>query len=155
AVAVAASDPKILYVGTGDQSGWSFTTGKGVYKSTDAGRTWTSSGLVSSLYIPAMFVDPKNADHVLVAALGPRAGRGAPPAAAPPGRGAGAPGVNDGERGVYRSSDGGRTWTRVLGDGTSGATDVEGDVSDPQVVYALLSTGEPGLFKSIDAGATW
>src|SRR5262249_19587115 len=46
AVAVAASDPKILYVGTGDQSGWSFTTGKGVYKSTDAGRTWTSSGLV-------------------------------------------------------------------------------------------------------------
>jgi len=147
AVAVAVSDPKIIYVGTGDQSGWSFTAGKGVYRSTDAGKTWNSSGLVSSQYIPAMFVDPKNADHVLVAALGPRQGRGAPTPATPP------PATT--ERGVYRSTDGGRTWTRVLGDGSSGAADVEGDVADPQIVYALLSAGEPGLFKSTDAGATW
>ena len=157
AVAVAASDPRAIYVGTGDQSGWSFTTGKGVYKSTDAGKTWTSIGLVSSQYIPAMFVDPKNADSVLVAALGPRAGRGAPPnssQSSSPGPGAGAR-VTD-ERGVYRSTNGGRSWTRVLpADGSSGAADVEGDVSDPQIVYALLSAGEPGLFKSTDAGATW
>src|SRR5512141_271427 len=67
AVAVAPSDPHVVYVGTGNQSGWSFTIGKGVYKSTDAGRTWTPSGLATSQYIAAIFVDPKNANNVLVA----------------------------------------------------------------------------------------
>jgi photosystem II stability/assembly factor-like uncharacterized protein len=145
AVAVAPSDPKVVYVGTGDQSGWSFTTGKGVYKSTDAGRTWSQIGLAASQYIPAMFVDPKNANNVLVAALGPRPARGGPPPTAPP--------PPNTERGVYRSTDGGRSWTRVLGDGSSGASDVEGDFAEPQIVYALLSDG--ALHRSTDAGATW
>ena len=147
AVAVAPSDPGILYVGTGNQSGWSFTIGKGVYKSTDAGKTWTPSGLAASQYIGAIFVDPRNADHVLVAAEGPRVGgRGATEQALP---------ANT-ERGVYRSTDGGRSWTRVLpGDGSAGASDVEGDYADPQIVYALVNGENAGLFKSADAGATW
>src|SRR5262245_804046 len=73
AVAVAPSDPQIVYVGTGNLSGWSFTPGKGVYKSTDGGRTWTSVGLTTSQYIGGIVVDPRNANNVLVAALGPRA----------------------------------------------------------------------------------
>src|SRR5215831_16059701 len=66
-VAVAPSDHNVVYVGTGNQSGWSFTAGKGVYKSTDAGKTWTNIGLASSEYIGGIVVDPKNADNVLVA----------------------------------------------------------------------------------------
>jgi len=141
AVSVAPSDPNIIYVGTGNLSGWSFTAGKGVYKSIDAGKTWTPSGLASSQYIAAIFVDPKNANNVLVAAEGPRAGgRGAPAEPVAP----------DAERGVYRSTDGGRTWTRVL---PSAASDVEGDFADPRMVYAL--TTDAALFKSTDGGATW
>jgi len=175
AVAVAPSDPKVVYVGTGNLSGWSFTVGKGVYKSIDAGRTWTNSGLPGSQYIGGIFVDPRNANTVLVAAQGARgagpggAGRAA---AAPGGRGAGAGagrGADAGERGVYRSSDGGRTWTRVLPeDGSSGASDIHADYADPQVVYALLSAGVgvaaappiaaasgTGVYKSTDGGMTW
>src|ERR1051325_11874393 len=100
AVAVAPSDPGILYVGTGNQSGWSFTIGKGVYKSTDAGKTRTPSGVAAPHYPRAIFVDPRNAEHVLVAAEGPRVGgRGATEQALP---------ANT-ERGVYRSTDGGRS----------------------------------------------
>src|SRR5262245_23058470 len=84
AVAVAPSDPNVVYVGTGNQSGWAFTIGKGVYKSTDAGKTWTNVGLASSQYIGGIVVDPRNADNVLVAALGPRP-------AGPPGTAATAP----------------------------------------------------------------
>jgi photosystem II stability/assembly factor-like uncharacterized protein len=166
-VAVAPSDPKIVYVGTGNQSGWSFTTGKGVYKSTDAGKTWTNVGLATSEYIGGIVVDPKNANNVLVAAIGPRAagggGRGAAPAPQAP---------VTGERGVYRTTDGGRTWTRVLPtDGSAGASDVYMDYYDPQIVFALLTAGaalpaapalpQPatgpgtGVFKSTDGGATW
>ncbi|HYM24580.1 MAG TPA: hypothetical protein VEU08_15290, partial [Vicinamibacterales bacterium] len=151
AVAVAPSDPNTVYVGTGDLSGWSFTTGKGVYKSIDAGKTWTASGLARSQYIGAVFVDPKNADNVLVAAQGPRTGgRGGPPQPVPPD-----PSTGSGqapERGVYRSIDGGRTWTRVLS-GDFGASDVEGDYGDPQMVYSLTTDG--ALHKSADSGATW
>ena len=114
------SDPTIVYVGTGNQSGWSFTSGKGVYKSIDGGRTWTNSGLRGSQYIGGIFVDPRNANNVLVAAQGARAG--APGAVA----GAAGRGAEAGERGVYRSSDGGRAWTRVLpSDGSSGASDIQ------------------------------
>jgi photosystem II stability/assembly factor-like uncharacterized protein len=176
AVAVAPSDPKIVYVGTGNQSGWAFTTGKGIYKSTDSGKTWTNIGLAASQYIGGIVVDPRNANIVLVAAIGPRgagsgrAGRGAAPANAPVPAAAGA--REAGERGVYRSTDGGRTWTRVLlADGSSGASDVWIDYGDPQIVYALLSAGaappaasalpQPpagsatGVYKSVDGGVTW
>jgi len=155
AVAVAPSDPATVYVGTGNLSGWSFTTGKGVYKSTDAGRSWTNIGLSRSQYIGGIVVDPRNASNVLVAALGPRAGG----AAADP---------ETAERGVYRSNDGGRSWTRVLpADGSSGASDVYIDQADPQIAYALLSAGSggpgapraipPGVgaYRSADSGLTW
>ena len=156
AVAVAPSDPNIVYVGTGNQSGWSFTVGKGVYKSIDAGRTWTNVGLARSLYIGGIVVDPRRADTLLVAALGPR----------PAGRGAADPPVESPERGVYRSTDGGRSWTRVLpADGSSGASDVYLDYQDPQIVFALLTAGGggapqaaaagTGVYKSADGGATW
>src|SRR5215831_14053110 len=78
AVAVAPSDHNVVYVGTGNQSGWSFTTGKGVYRSTDAGRTWTNAGLGSSQYIGGLAIDPRNADAVLVAVIGPRAAGAGP-----------------------------------------------------------------------------
>jgi len=151
AVAVAPSEPNTVYVGTGNQSGWSFTPGDGIYKSTDAGRTWSNIGLRESQYIGAIVVDPHDANRVLVAAQGGRgAGRG--------GRG-GAP-DNSGERGVYRTTDGGRTWTRVLpADGSAGASDLYYDFSDPQSVYASVSAGAAasgaGVFKSMDGGATW
>jgi photosystem II stability/assembly factor-like uncharacterized protein len=148
-VAVAPSDPKVVYVGTGNQSGWSFTTGKGIYKSIDSGRTWSSAGLGQSQYIGGIVVDPRDANRVLVAALGPRAaGRGGPAAAADP----------TAERGVYRSADGGRSWTRVLpADGSSGASDVYLDYADPQIAYALLNAGtsNTGAYRSLDGGVTW
>jgi photosystem II stability/assembly factor-like uncharacterized protein len=161
AVAVAPSDPRVIYVGTGNQSGWSFTTGKGIYKSTDAGRTWMNIGLTRSQYIGAIVVDPRDANIVLVAVLGPRppvgSGRGGTETASPP----------PGERGVYRSTDGGRSWTRVLGaDALPGASDVYLDYADPQMAYALLTTGPAapaastggstgGAYKSTDGGVTW
>ena len=169
AVAVAPSDPRVVYVGTGNQSGWSFTVGKGVYRSTDAGQTWTNVGLRASQYIGGIVVDPRNAETVLLAALGPRAaGRGAgAPAAAASATSAASAGAAT-ERGVYRSVDGGRTWTRVLPvDGSSGASDVYIDYSDPQIVCALLAGGfgpgapaqsvgpGPGAYKSLDGGVTW
>jgi photosystem II stability/assembly factor-like uncharacterized protein len=159
AVTVSPSNPNVVYVGTGCQTGWSFTSGKGVFKSTDAGATWTNVGLATSQYIGGIVVDPRNPDVVLVAALGPRAG----------GRGGGGRGAAEapaeqpsGERGVYRSTDGGRTWTRVLpADGSAGASDVYLDYRDPEIVYALLTAGAgqassgPGAYKSTDGGATW
>jgi photosystem II stability/assembly factor-like uncharacterized protein len=150
AVAVAPSAPNVVYVGTGSQVGWSFTTGKGIYKSTDAGKTWTNVGLPMSQYIGGIVVDPRNADVVLVAVLGPRP---VPPAAgaplpAPP------PADTTGDRGVYRSVDGGRTWTRTLtADGWTGASDVYIDYLDSQIVYALLVNGM--VHKSRDGGVTW
>ena len=161
AVAVAASDHNVIYVGTGNQSGWSFTPGKGVYKSTDGGQAWTNVGLRDSDYIGAIVVDFRNADHVLVAALGPRGAGGR-------GRGAVEPEPSPGERGVYRSTDGGRSWTKVLPTtGAVPASDLYMDFEDPQIVFALMGTGggfgaapQPemsgtGIYKSTDGGATW
>ncbi len=150
AVAVAPSNPSVVYVGTGNQSGWSFTPGKGLHKSTDAGRTWTNVGLADSQYIGGIVVDPGNADRALVAVQGGRGG----------GAGAGA-GVRC-ARCVSNQLDGGRAWTRVLPtDGSAGASDVYLDYGDPQVTYALLAgSGGPqppstGAYKSVDAGVTW
>jgi photosystem II stability/assembly factor-like uncharacterized protein len=150
AVAVAPSDPNVVYVGTGNQSGWAFTIGKGIYKSTDAGKTWTNVGLPRSQYVGGIVVDPRDPNTALAAAIGPRA----------PGGGRGAPDLplDAGERGVYRTTDGGRTWARVLpSDGTAGATDVYHDYKDPQIVFALLtaSAGGTGAYRSTDGGVTW
>jgi photosystem II stability/assembly factor-like uncharacterized protein len=147
AVAVAPSDPKVVYVGTGNQSGWSFTVGKGVYKSTDAGKTWTNIGLTRSQYIGSIVVNPRNASELLVAVLGPRApGAGRGSTEPPP----------DGERGVYRSTDGGASWTRVLApEGAAGASDLYLDYQSPEIVYVLLTASNPGAYRSADGGATW
>ncbi|HEX4684339.1 MAG TPA: hypothetical protein VH277_16595, partial [Gemmatimonadaceae bacterium] len=139
AVAVAPSEPNVVYVGTGNASGWSFTPGKGVFKSTDGGITWTNVGLATSQYIGAVIVAPGDANAVLVAAQGPGFGRGA----------AAAPNAGAGDRGVYRTTDGGHTWTRVLSDA---ATDLFEDYFDPRFVYAQTSAG---IYKSTDAGVTW
>jgi len=149
AVAVAPSDPNVVYVGTGNQSGWSFTPGNGIYKSADAGRTWTNVGLRTSQYIGAIVVDPRNPNAAVVAVQGSR-------------------GDTPGERGVYRTTDGGRTWANVLADGSAGASEVHADYADPQIVYALFSTGAgagrgpaaappagTGAHKSVDGGVTW
>ena len=148
AVVVAPSEPATVYVGTGNASGWAFTPGNGMYKSADAGKTWTNVGLRTSQYIGAIVVSPRDANTVLVAAQGARG---------PGGRGAGPVSPADaGERGVYRTTDGGRTWTRVLPvDGSSGASDLYYDYFDPQIVYASLSSAGAGIYKSTDAGMTW
>jgi len=155
AVAVSASDPNVVYVGTGDPSGWSFTPGNGVYRSDDAGRTWRNVGLDGTRYINAVLVDPHNPDLVLVGALGSRQFGG---------------GAND-ARGIYRSTNGGRTWTRVLyRDAFTGVADMTADAADPRIAYAAFQRGafgaapaqlKPlaplgnGIYRSTDEGATW
>jgi len=143
AIAIAASQPRTIYVGTGEQ-----TRGSGVFKSTDAGATWTNVGLVDTHYIDAILVDPSDANVVLVGASGdPQAG----PA-----------------RGVFRSTDGGKSWTKALfKDDRTGVWDMAIDGSAPRVVYAALVSlpperGEkapegPGawIYKSTDEGTTW
>ena len=150
AIAVADSDHNVLYVGTGEAcTRGNITYGDGVYKSVDAGRSWTNLGLKDTRHIGALIVHPKNPDVVLVAALGH------------------AFGPNE-ERGVFRSADGGRTWAKVLyKDRDTGAIDVVFDPDNPNIVYASLwqmrrqpwyfSSGGPGsgLYRSTDAGLTW
>ncbi|HEV7612629.1 MAG TPA: hypothetical protein VGO37_12170 [Steroidobacteraceae bacterium] len=150
AIAVADSDHNVIYVGTGEACPrGNITYGDGVYKSLDAGRTWKNLGLRDTRHIGAVIVHPKNPDIVLVAALGH------------------AFGANE-ERGVFRTSDGGRTWTKVLyKDADTGAIDVVFNPDNPNIVYASLwqmrrqpwnfSSGGPGsgLYKSTDAGVTW
>jgi photosystem II stability/assembly factor-like uncharacterized protein len=152
AIAVAPSNPNVIYVGSGeglhrpDQS-----IGNGMYKSTDAGRTWTHIGLRDAQSIPQIAVDPKNPNRVFAAVLGHPFGPNA-------------------ERGLYRSLDGGKTWQKVLyRDADTGASDVEIDPQNPNVVYAALWQGRlgpwedgndysgtnGGLFKSTDGGTTW
>lgn len=150
AIAVAPSNHKILYVGTGEGAlRGDITYGDGVYKSTDGGRTWANIGLRDSRQIGALIVDPANPDIVLVAAIGHAFGPNA-------------------ERGVFRTTDGGKTWHKVLyKDDRTGAIDVTFDPHDPHIVYAALwqvrrqpwnfSSGGPGsgLYRSSDEGATW
>ncbi|MDD5543102.1 MAG: hypothetical protein PHX83_07995 [Acidobacteriia bacterium] len=152
ALAIAPSDPKILYVGSGEadmRSDISF--GDGLYKSTDAGATWTPIGLRDSHQIGRILVDPHDPNIVLVAALGHAYG----------------PNI---ERGIFRSTDGGKTWSRVLyKDENTGAVDLCFDPENSKVVYASLwrtrrppwnvypPSGGPGsgLYKSRDNGQTW
>ena len=152
AIAVAPSDPDVIYVGTGESDIRSaLSSGDGVYKSEDAGRTWKHIGLRDTRQISKIVVDPQNAHVVYVAALGH------------------AYGPND-ERGVFKSSDGGATWKRVLDKGPDiGASDVAMAEENSQILFATLwKTKRPpwsayaplggpgsGLYRSVDAGATW
>jgi photosystem II stability/assembly factor-like uncharacterized protein len=151
AIAVAPSNPNIVYVGSGEGLHRpDLSVGDGVYKSTDAGKTWTHLGLRDGQQIAQLAVDPKNPDRVFVAVAGHPYG------------------PNE-ERGVYRSLDGGKTFDKVLyRDENVGASDVQIDPSNPQVVYAALwesregpwENGEfngdgGGVFKSTDGGKTW
>src|SRR5438876_8560374 len=150
AIAVAPSDHNVVYVGTGEAAIRGNTTyGIGVYKSVDAGKTWKNIGLKDSRQIGALVVDPRNADVVLVAALGH------------------AFGPNQ-ERGIFRTTDGGKTWTKVLSkDENTGGIDIVFDPHNPNIVFASLwqarrqpwffSSGGPGsgLYRSEDNGVTW
>lgn len=150
AIAVAASDHNVVYAGTGEAAIRGNTTyGLGVYKSIDAGKTWKNVGLKDSHQIGALIVDPRNADVVLVAALGH------------------AFGPNQ-ERGIFRTADGGKTWTKVLSkDENTGGIDVVFDPNNSNIVFASLwqarrqpwffSSGGPGsgLYRSEDNGVTW
>jgi photosystem II stability/assembly factor-like uncharacterized protein len=152
AIAVSASDPNTVYVASGEGlQRPDLSVGDGVYKSTDAGKTWTHLGLRDGRQIPALAVDPRDPNKLFAAVLGHPYG------------------PND-ERGIFRSTDGGATWQKVLfKDANTGGSDVELDPSNPDVVYACLwqsrlgpwednnnfqGTGG-GLFKSTDGGSTW
>jgi photosystem II stability/assembly factor-like uncharacterized protein len=151
ALAVAPSNPEVIYVGSGEAGLRSdLTYGDGVYKSTDGGKSWRNIGLRDSRHIARVLVDPQNPDNVLVAALGEAYGPNA-------------------ERGVYRSSDGGATWQRVLyKDDTVGAIDLASAADDRQTIYAALvhdqrppwsayppTTTGGAIYKSGDGGITW
>jgi len=152
AVAVAPSRPDVVYVGTGEADMRSqISYGNGMYKSTDAGKTWTHIGLEPTRQIGKVIVDPRDPNVVFVAALGHV--YGANP-----------------DRGVYRTRDGGTTWQKVLFKNNDvGAIDLAFDPGDPQTIYAALwNTRRPpwsiyppsygpgsGLYKSTDGGANW
>jgi photosystem II stability/assembly factor-like uncharacterized protein len=152
AIGVAPSSPNVVYVGTGEADMRSqISYGNGMYKSTDAGKTWTHIGLEGTRQIGRVIVDPKNANVVFVAALGH------------------AYGANP-ERGVYRTRDGGATWQKILFKSDDvGAIDLQFDPTNSQIVYATLwNTRRPpwsiyppsygaggGIFKSTDGGNTW
>ncbi|MDN3205580.1 WD40/YVTN/BNR-like repeat-containing protein [Algoriphagus sediminis] len=151
AVAVAESNPNIVYVGMGEHAprGVMTSYGDGVYKSTDAGKTWKKLGLEETQHISRIQIHPTNPDIVYVAAQG---------ALFEPNE----------ERGVYKSTDGGETWEKVLYlDAKSGAVELSMDMNTPEVLYAALwehqrkpwqvISGGPGsgLYKTTDGGETW
>ncbi|HEY2853838.1 MAG TPA: hypothetical protein VGJ18_13380 [Gemmatimonadaceae bacterium] len=151
AIAVAPSDPNVIYVGTG--AGIirpDLATGNGLYKSTDGGKTWVNLGLHDTQMIAMIAVDSRDPNRLFVAALGHPYGPNA-------------------ERGVFRSTDGGRTFQKVLyKDEYTSANDVKIDPGNPNVVYATLwqqqqsfieggsfGGASGGIFKSIDGGSSW
>ena len=152
AIAVGPSNHKVIYVGTGEADMRSdIAQGIGMFRSGDGGKTWASIGLSDTQQIARIIVDPKNPDVLLVAALGHPYGPNA-------------------ERGVFRSTDGGRHWTKTLyKDENTGAIDVRFESGNPNVVYAAMwQTRRPpwntyppssgpgsGLYKSADGGRTW
>jgi len=149
-IAIDPKRPEVVWVGTGENvSGRHVGWGDGVYRSPDGGRTWRRMGLALSQHIGKISIDPRNTDHVLVAAEGPLWSAG-------------------GERGIFRTTDGGATWKAVLQiDENTGVTDIERDPSDPNVLYAaayqrrrhvwgFLGGGpKSGIYKSADGGETW
>lgn len=151
AIAVAASDPKVVYVGSGEGLHRpDLSVGDGIYKSADAGKTWTHLGLRDGQQIPQLAVDPRDPNRLFAAVLGHPYGPNS-------------------ERGIFRSADGGTTFEKVLyRDENTGGSDVQIDPSNPNVVYACLwearegpwENGEwqgtnGGIFKSTDGGTTW
>ena len=152
AIAIAPSNPRVLYVGTGEADMRSdIAQGDGVYKSIDGGQSWVSIGLSDSQQIARIKIDPKDANRVYVAALGHPYGPNP-------------------ERGVFRSTDGGGHWQKVLGPNADvGAVDLAFDPSDARVLYAALwqtrrtpwsvyppSNGPgSGVYKSTDGGDHW
>ena len=150
AVAVSESNPDIVFIGTGESCiRGNIMPGDGVYKSADAGKTWTHVGFRNAQNISRVRIHPANPDVVFVAAFGQY-------------------GVPNDERGVFKSADGGKTWRRVLfRDNKTGAVDLWIDRRSPDVIYAALweafrkeyqmSSGGPGsgLYKSTDGGENW
>jgi photosystem II stability/assembly factor-like uncharacterized protein len=143
ALAVAPSNPDIIYVATGEQG-----KGHGVYKSTDAGSTWRSAGLGDEHYLSSILVDPKNPDVVVAGAFGSS--------------------VPTEPRGLFKTTDGGKSWSKTLegADGTSGVADLEPAPDNPSLIYAALNPppGEPGerdqpgesrIYLSGDEGSSW
>ncbi len=151
AIAVAESDPNVVYVGMGEHAVRGVMThhGDGMYRSTDAGRTWKKIGLAATQHIARIVVHPKDPDTVWVAAQGALYGAGE-------------------ERGVFKSTDGGATWKKVLYvNDRTGASELVMDAHNPRIMYAALweygrrpwqvISGGPGggLYKSTDSGETW
>ncbi|MBZ5520735.1 MAG: hypothetical protein LAP21_00615 [Acidobacteriia bacterium] len=151
ALAVAPSDPNVIYVGSGEADLRSnITYGNGVYKSNDGGKTWRHIGLTDTRHIGRIVVDPRNASVVMVAALGHAYGPNT-------------------ERGVFRSTDGGANWQKVLyKDENTGAIDIAIDPDHPDTVFAALwhaqrtpwsayppVNGSGAIYKSVDNGKNW
>ena len=150
AIEIAASNPDVVYVGMGEtELRGNIIQGDGVYKTVDAGKTWTHLGLEKTQAISRVRIHPANPDVAFVAALGNPYGENP-------------------ERGVFRTKDGGKTWDKILfRDGKTGAVDLVMDPKNPDTLYAAmwevnrtphsLSSGGPGsgLFKTVDGGNTW
>ena len=152
ALTVAPSNPQVIYAGTGESDiRTDLASGDGVYRSTDGGKTWANVGLRETRQISRIVVDPKNADVVYVGALGHAYGPNA-------------------ERGIYKSTDGGKTWEHVLDQGPEiGVSDLAIAAGKPEIlfagtwqahrppwsVYGPLEGGKSGLFRTTDGGANW
>lgn len=152
AISVAPSDPNVIYVGMGETDiRGNMSAGDGMYRSTDAGKTWEYLGLGESQFIGDIEIHPGNPDVIWVAAMGQIFGT-----------------EGNAERGVYKSTDGGKTWSKVLyKDEKTGAVDISVDPNNPRILFAAMweayrnpwqmsSGGEgSGLYRSKDGGETW
>jgi photosystem II stability/assembly factor-like uncharacterized protein len=153
ALAIAPSDPNVIYVGTGQpEPRYDVTAGNGVFRSGDGGKTWRSLGLADTRYVGRIWVSPSDANTVLVGAQGHFFGPNA-------------------QRGVFRSTDGGTTWSQTLKiDDNTGVQDLASDPTDPKIIFAAAwqvrqypwqsyftpSAGPgSGVYKSVDGGVTW
>lgn len=151
AIAVSESDPNVIYVGMGEHAirGVMTSSGDGVYKSTDAGKTWKNVGLLNSQHISDVIIHPTNPDIVFVSVQGAQYGPTQ-------------------ERGIYKSTDGGETWKNVLFvNQITGASSLSMDMNNPRILYAAMwehrrypwtmqsGGSNSGLYKSVDMGETW